>query len=86
MMDWTVLGPGTFQENAWPLAYGQPEDRQVCTMERKTLLPNCLPPNFDFRFKRMHTRFHLGRAACSNSIPTHSLRYHSHLSSFSPLP
>lgn len=54
----------------------------MCRAERKTLLSNDPSPNFDFRFERMHTCFHLGRAACSNSIPTHSLRYHSHQSLF----
>lgn len=47
----------------------------------ETRLPSDhLSADFDFRFERMHICFHLGRAACSNSIPTHSLRYHAHQS------
>lgn len=35
----------------------------------ETLPSDGASANFDFRFERTHTCFHLGRAACSNSIP-----------------
>lgn len=80
-----VSGRGMLQENTFLLAYGHSEGREVRRVEKNPLPLMACHQILISAFSARILVVNLGRAACSNSIPTHSLRYHSHQSLFSPL-